>query len=79
MFYVYYIQSESNSSLYYVGSTINIERRLQEHNSDKSSHTLKNSPWKLLMYVAFTDKTKALTFEQYLKTGSGREFAKRHF
>jgi putative endonuclease len=79
MFYVYSIQSEANPNLYYVGITANIEKRLAEHNSGKSIHTNKNSPWKLLVYVAFTDKSKAEAFEKYLKTGSGRMFSIRHF
>jgi hypothetical protein len=29
--------------------------------------------------IAFRSKEKAVVFEQYLKSGSGREFARRHF
>jgi hypothetical protein len=29
--------------------------------------------------IAFTTKEKAMAFEKYLKTGSGPEFARRHF
>jgi hypothetical protein len=29
--------------------------------------------------VAFSDKERAVAFEQYLKTHSGRAFAKKHF
>jgi hypothetical protein len=29
--------------------------------------------------VRFSSKDKARAFEAYLKTGSGREFARRHF
>jgi hypothetical protein len=32
----------------------------------------------LIAYVALPDKMVAETFERYLKTGSGRAFAKRH-
>ena len=32
-----------------------------------------------MAYVALPDKLIAETFERYLKTGSGRAFAKRHF
>jgi hypothetical protein len=31
------------------------------------------------MSVAFYSAAKARAFERYLKTGSGREFARRHF
>jgi hypothetical protein len=29
--------------------------------------------------MAFRDKTKAVAFEKYLKSQSGRAFAKKHF
>jgi hypothetical protein len=35
--------------------------------------------WTLLSAHAFTGKFKALAFEKYLKSGSVREFARRHF
>jgi len=54
-------------------------RRLDEHNSGKSIHTNKFKPWKLSVSIGFAEKAKASDFERYLKTGSGRAFAKRHF
>lgn len=63
----------------YVGITHNLENRLQEHNSGESIHTDKYAPWKLMTYVCFDNKQKAIAFEKYLKSGSGRSFAKRHF
>lgn len=79
MYYVYHLQSENNPDRYYVGLTSDIERRLEEHNSGKSVHTNKFKPWKLVTYSAFTDKSKAEKFEAYLKTSSGRAFAKKRF
>ena len=29
--------------------------------------------------MAFSDEKRAIRFERYLKSGSGRAFAKRHF
>jgi putative endonuclease len=34
-------------------------------------------PWELKWYCAFPDKYKALAFEAYLKSHSGRAFAKK--
>jgi len=42
-----------------------------------SHHTAKFKPWRLVTYVAFSDKAKAVAFERYLKTASGRAFAKK--
>ena len=36
-------------------------------------------PWKVKFYAAFGTLAQAQAFEKYLKTGSGHEFAKRHF
>jgi putative endonuclease len=40
-------------------------------------HTSKYAPWKLVTYVAFSDRQKAEAFEHYLKSGSGHAFAKK--
>jgi len=77
MYFVYSIQSETNPDRYYVGLTLDVERRLEEHNAGKSIHTNKFRPWKLVSYTAFIDKSKAEKFEVYLKTSSGRAFAKK--
>jgi putative endonuclease len=45
----------------------------------EGNHTSKYAPWQLIVTIAFTEKNKALKFERYLKSGSGRAFAKRHF
>jgi putative endonuclease len=61
----------------YAGVTSDLKRRLADHNAGKSSHTSKYAPWKLVTYVAFSDRQKAEAFEHYLKSGSGHAFAKK--
>jgi len=79
MFYVYMLQGEVDPERFYVGLTTDLKRRFAEHNSGKSTHTNKYTPWKLVTYIAFSDKKKAERFEQYLKSGSERSFSKKHF
>lgn len=62
----------------YTGYTTNLKNRLEDHNKGKSPHTKKHRPWHIINYFAFDSKEKALTFEKYLKTGSGIAFAKKH-
>jgi predicted GIY-YIG superfamily endonuclease len=79
--HVYYIQTEDQLH-WYVGVTNNLQRRLYEHNNGLSKHTSKYiqwQQWELMMYFSFKDRTLADKFEVYLKSQSGREFAKRHF
>lgn len=78
-YYVYIIlQSESDTERHYIGFTDDLEICLREHNSKKCKHTSKLTPWRIKTAVAFTNRKKALEFEQYLKSASGRAFAKKH-
>jgi len=79
MHYVYILHSLVNPDRIYVGCTGDLERRLREHNSGECIYTNKYRPWELRTHVCFDDKEKAIAFERYLKLGSGRSFAKRHF
>lgn len=75
--YVYLLQSEADREQRYVGLTSDLRKRLADHNAGKSFHTSKYPPWRLVTYVAFSDRRKAETFERYLKSGSGHAFARK--
>ena len=79
MKYVYILQSEIEPDRYYTGSTTDLKRRYKEHNDGKSIHANKYRPWKLKLYIAFSDERKADEFEAFLKTGNGRAFIKKRF
>lgn len=79
MKYVYLIQSLSHPEQRYTGLTADVAKRLDAHNAGQSAHTAKYHPWQLLVSLAFADQGKAILFEKYLKTGSGRAFAVKHF
>jgi putative endonuclease len=76
---VYLIRSISHPQQTYIGVTSDLEHRLKDHNARQSPHTSKYAPWKLVAAIRFNNIQKANAFERYLKTGSGRAFAKRHF
>ena len=76
---VYILRSTKDRRCYYVGVTSNVDTRLATHNSGGSHHTARDRPWELVVSLKFADAGSALAFERYLKTGSGRAFAKRHF
>ena len=77
--FVYILRSLHDPTEYYVGVTSNITARLADHNAGRSPHTSDHRPWRTLVVVEFDEEEPALKFEKYLKTGSGREFARRHF
>jgi putative endonuclease len=78
-YYVYILVSETDEEPDYSGITHNLNARLSEHNRGKCPHTAKCAPWKIETAIAFRSEAKARSFERYLKTGSEREFARRHF
>ena len=77
MHYVYIIRSIAFPEKTYVGFSSNLKSRLQKHNDGGSPHTAKFKPWELVWYCAFPDKYKALEFEKYLKSHSGKAFANK--
>ena len=77
--YVYILVSEADGTKHYTGITRDLSGRLQEHNRGHCPHTTKCKPWRIETVIAFTSEAKARAFEKYLKSGSGREFARRRF
>jgi predicted GIY-YIG superfamily endonuclease len=75
MKYVYILQSIENPERYYVGLTDDLRARIKSHNAGQVYHTSKNKPWRVNTYIAFSDEARAIAFEKYLKTRSGRAFA----
>lgn len=76
MKYVYILQSLADTECFYAGITDDLKGRLLKHNSGSVTRTSKHRPWRLKSYIAFADQDRAFAFEKYLKSGSGRAFAK---
>ncbi len=79
MLYVYILQSIADPERFYIGITEDLKTRFKKHNAGEVFHTAKFRPWTIKNYFTFSDPKKAHAFERYLKSGSGRAFAKRHF
>jgi predicted GIY-YIG superfamily endonuclease len=77
MWYVYVIRSVSYPEQEYTGATGDLRQRVADHNAGKSPHISKFMPWELPCYIALPDKSRALDLEKYLKSHSGRAFAKK--
>ena len=76
---VYILRSEQNPRRYYTGVTSDLRGRLQTHNAGGCAATASHRPWRVDVFVRFSDEERALAFERYLKSGSGWAFARRHF
>ena len=77
--FVYVLKSAQETSNFYVGLVSNVRTRLAAQNAGHCSHTAASRPWKTHVVIEFTDEAVAVRFERYLKSGSGRAFARRHF
>ena len=75
MWYVYILKCQNGKS--YVGCTSDLKERIKRHQDGHVSFTRMKRPVILIFYCAFRDRYKAYFFEKYLKSGSGRAFAKR--
>ena len=76
-YYGYILKSEQEPAHFYTGFTEDLDARLKHRNSGGDPHTAKYAPWRIKTAVAFTDREQALAFERYLKSASGRAFAKK--
>ncbi len=76
---VYILESLSDPRRHYTGITSDLAARLVAHNEGHCPQTVNNRPWRVLVAVAFASQHSAAVFERYLKSGSGRVFAQRHF
>ncbi|MCK9398719.1 MAG: GIY-YIG nuclease family protein [Bacteroidales bacterium] len=77
MWYVYILKCVDGK--HYTGCTSNLKERISKHQNGQVESTKSRRPVELIIYIAFTDKYKAFFFEKYLKSGSGRAFAKKRF
>ncbi len=77
MYTVYILKCADKT--YYKGCSGNFTQRLNAHKKGKVNFTKARLPIEVVLTLNFNCKKKAFLFEKYLKSGSGRAFAKRHF
>jgi len=76
MWYVYILMCADDWP--YTGCTQDLKERKVRHDKGLVPATADRLPVKLVAYFAFSNKYTAFNFEQYLKSGSGRAFLKKH-
>ena len=79
MHQVYVLGSTVQTDKIYIGCTQDLVARLQQHNSETCSYSSKYAPWEVLVAINFKSKSRAYSFEKYLKSGNGRIFIRKHF
>jgi putative endonuclease len=71
MFYCYILYSPKLDK-YYIGSTGNLEGRLQRHNTSNTGFTSTGKPWKIKYFEIFETKPAAMKRELELKKWKNR-------
>lgn len=71
MYYVYVLKSEKDRKLY-IGYTINLRKRLKEHEYGENISTKHRRPFTLIFYEAYLCKDDASRRERYFKTTKGK-------
>ena len=74
-----YILYSSKLNKYYVGSCINMERRLYEHNIGHSSFTSRGIPWIIKHTEFFEELLLAKQREMYIKRMKSRKYIESLF
>jgi putative endonuclease len=73
MFYVYILYSDTKSK-YYIGQTIDIDNRLNRHNSGFSLSTKYGIPWKLVQTFNCNNRSEAILLEKKIKKRGAERF-----
>ena len=71
MYYCYILYSQKLDK-FYIGSTADLEGRLQRHNTSNKGFTSTGKPWELKYYETFDDKSDAMKREMQLKKWKSR-------
>ncbi len=72
IYYVYIIKS-LRVKRFYVGFTIDLERRLKSHNKGNTKSTRPFGPWEMIYYEQFESKSEAYKREWHLKHPIGHK------
>jgi len=72
MFYMYILKSEKTDS-YYIGSSQDLDNRVEEHNSGKSVSTRGKRPWKLVYSESYETLSGARKREMEVKSWKSRK------
>ena len=78
MFYVYFLKSLKNKDLY-IGSTEDVEKRLNLHNSGKVKSTKFYKPWELLGHEECESRSEAVRKEKFFKSHQQRDILKEKY
>jgi putative endonuclease len=77
MAYIIYALKSLIDNRIYVGMTLDLDRRLLEHNQGRTKSTKGFRPWKLIFREEVETRNEARRLEKYYKSGCGKEILKK--
>lgn len=76
MYWVYVLENQNDKG-WYIGYTLDLGKRLREHQSGYGSRTTRvRNDWELMYCEGYKNQLDAKGRERFLKSGSGRRFLK---
>ena len=75
MWYTYVLRSLKDEK-WYTGSTVDLRKRLKQHNSGHTSSTKHRRPLEVIYYEMCQNESDARSRELYLKSGMGKRYLK---
>ncbi|WP_178989872.1 GIY-YIG nuclease family protein [Winogradskyella schleiferi] len=75
-FYTYILFSEQLNR-YYVGSTIEVDGRLERHLSSKKGYTAKAKDWEIKYYETYNTRSEAVKSELQIKKWKSRNMIQK--
>ncbi len=76
MYYVYILKNLKDST-YYIGSTQNLQERLERHNQGRTKYTKAKRPWELVYSEEYSNRSSAVKREQEIKSYKRKAYIER--
>jgi putative endonuclease len=76
--YVVYILHSSRIGKFYTGQTVDLNRRMKEHNRGKTSFSVSGMPWLLVFSKICSSRSQALKLEKFIKKRGAVRFLKEN-
>ena len=72
--YSVYILKSLKDGSYYIGSTNNLDDRIERHNQGRSKYTKPKRPWQLVYCEEFASRSEAQKREMEIKNRKSKDF-----
>jgi putative endonuclease len=72
--YITYIIFSQKLNKFYTGQTIDLKRRIEEHNRGKTPFMASGMPWQIIFTKEFNSRRESLKLEKFIKKRGAERF-----